>query len=366
MPSRTTAVLILCLLAAWQRPAGATPPLRFELRGSQVVGQPLYWSDQRAIVMGRTGRIWEFPPAEGSGYVKLRSSFAPYSFREMRDVLKREFGRQFEVSGTGHYLVVHPAGQRDRWAGRFEQMYRSFDHYFSVRGLKSSSPRFPLVAIAFARQEDFVRYAASQGVRVAPGVMGYYSPGSNRILLFDVDARGANDAAWYTNAETIIHEATHQMAFNTGLHSRLALPPVWVAEGLATMFEAPGVWNAGQFRNRSDRINRRQLAVFRTHVGGGRPRDGRSGPIESLIESDRPFREAPAAAYARAWALSFYLTETQPQKYARYLAVIGGKANFANDSPARRRSDFTEVFGTDFGMLWTRQLRFLEQLPSGD
>ena len=47
--------------------------------------------------------------------------------------LQREFGRAFDVSGTGQYLVVHPAGQRDRWADRFEQLYRSMIHYLTAR-----------------------------------------------------------------------------------------------------------------------------------------------------------------------------------------------------------------------------------------
>src|SRR5262245_20690259 len=32
--------------------------------------------------------------------------------------------------------------------------------------------------------------------------------------------------------DTMIHEATHQVAFNTGLHSRLGCNPKWVVEGL--------------------------------------------------------------------------------------------------------------------------------------
>ena len=38
---------------------------------------------------------------------------------------------------------------------------------------------------------------------------------------------------------TVVHEATHQMAFNCGLHARLAPVPVWVSEGIATYFETP-------------------------------------------------------------------------------------------------------------------------------
>ena len=33
-----------------------------------------------------------------------------------RGQLLREFGQGYDVSGVGHYLVVHPAGKRDQWA----------------------------------------------------------------------------------------------------------------------------------------------------------------------------------------------------------------------------------------------------------
>ena len=37
---------------------------------------------------------------------------------------------------------------------------------------------------------------------------------------------------------TIIHEATHQLAANTGLMPRKVRRPTWAAEGLATYFES--------------------------------------------------------------------------------------------------------------------------------
>ena len=46
------------------------------------------------------------------------------------------------------------------------------------------------------------------------------------------------------NSATIIHEVTHQVAFNCGVHTRFNDVPRWVSEGLATMFEAKGVWNS--------------------------------------------------------------------------------------------------------------------------
>ena len=100
----------------------------------------------------------------------------------MRRQLMDEFGRSFEVSGTGQFLVVHPSGQRDLWVQRFEQLYRAFIHYFTARGMKPQKPPFPLIAIVFQRQSDFLKYSAKSGAKIGPGVLGYYSP--CRIAFF--------------------------------------------------------------------------------------------------------------------------------------------------------------------------------------
>ena len=75
-----------------------------------------------------------------------------------------------------------------------------------------------------------------------PGTLGHYDPASNRVFLFDATKDAGYD--WSENADTIIHEATHQTAYNVGVHKRFIAAPRWMVEGLATMFEARGVWNA--------------------------------------------------------------------------------------------------------------------------
>lgn len=69
---------------------------------------------------------------------------------------------------------------------------------------------------------------------------GYYSITSNRMVLYD---RPLTEAAWFSNSTVIMHEATHQLAFNVGIHQRLSQTPLWVAEGLASLFEAKGYFD---------------------------------------------------------------------------------------------------------------------------
>ena len=324
------------------------------LKGQEVEGTPLAWNARQVQLLGRDGRLWKFHPSQATDFRKTSSRFSSYSTSELRTALLRSLGRRYEVSGTSHYLVAHPRGQRDKWAQRFEDLYRSFVHYFSVRGFKLAEPPFPLLGVVCKDRTEFHRYAAEQQGSVPAGVVGVYGLVSNRIILYDMQAKEDSED-WQKNASAIIHEATHQTAFNAGVHSRYTPPPLWVAEGLATMFEARGVYDSRHYTQRSDRINRERLRAFKSRVEPNH----RPGSLEAMIASDRRFRSDPAAAYAEAWALSFYLVETEPRKYARYLSLTAAHPSFTEYTPEKRTSDFRSVFGSDWRMLQARFVRFM-------
>ncbi len=330
--------------------------IRLELDGKTLEGQAMAHSATNVHFLGRDGVWHQFSPNRAKNYSKLFEGFRGFTQSEMRGALQREFGSQFQVSGTGHYLVVHPAGQRDAWAPRFEKLYRSFSHYFGTRGLRPKTPDFPLVAVVFPTFNDFARYGASVGERVSRSQLGYYSPTSNRILLYDITKEYPGQD-WTLNAETIIHEATHQTAFNTMVHNRFSQPPRWVAEGLATMFEAPGVYDSQHYRDRSQRVNPAQLELFRRYV----PRRP-TGSLASFIETDRLFRTNSTAAYAEAWALTFFLSETQHGKYVKYLRATTQRPQFTVASSSERLAEFTSIFGSNLAVMEAHFLRFMRGL----
>jgi hypothetical protein len=236
-------------------------------------------------------------------------------------------------------------------------LYRSFVHYFAVRGLEPKTPEFPLIAIVWESKQDFISYARSQGLNVPPGLLGYYSPMTNRITLFDSTGGKNTSAAWQQDASTIIHEATHQTAFNTGIHSRFALPPRWLAEGLGMLFEARGVYDSARYPNPGDRVNSNRLSQFRQYLGIGR----KSGAFLDVVESDRPFETNPAVAYAESWALAYFLSETQPRNFNKYLATTAAREMFTPYTAAQRHADFTAAFGSDLRILEANYLRFIEK-----
>jgi hypothetical protein len=227
----------------------------------------------------------------------------------------------------------------------------------SVRGFRIAEPPTHLVAVVFPSRDDYYDYAAQQGVTLPAHTVGHYSGHSNRMFLYDV-LEGASGDAWSTNAGTIIHEATHQTAYNTGVHNRFTEQPTWVVEGLAMMFEAPGVWSAASLRTQRDRINRYRLEHFRS-ASAERSREW----ISALVTDDQRFETAALDAYAEAWTLSFYLCETRPQEYSAYLARVAAREQFVKYPSAERLRDFTSAFGSDIALLTAQVDRFVEQLP---
>jgi Protein of unknown function (DUF1570) len=356
------ATCAICLTAAWSALCSASEPPRrtfeLELHGKRIEGMPLAWSPQEIDLLERDGRLLSFSPHEAANYRQSSSSFQCYPASVLRSRLAQDLGKGFEVTSTGHYLVAHPAGDRVNWSQRFEDLYRSFAIYFSVRGFNIKNPEFPLIAVVYPNQQEFMRAAAAEGSGVTSDVLGFYSQISNRIMLYDHGGGNGNSADWQQNAATIIHEATHQTAFNTGIHRRFAVSPRWLVEGLGTMFEAPGVWDSRAHPGREDRINRGRFEQFRQHT---LPR-WKPGALQSLVGSDRIFDADAQAAYSEAWALSFFLIETQPRKYCDYLALTAKRPVFETYSSAQRLADFTSIFGGDFRMLEARFLRFMAEL----
>jgi hypothetical protein len=357
--------LVTTVLAMWLGSFVAIPvcgePAAFMMQatvaGRRLEGQPLAWTNQQMLLLGRDGALYDFDPAEAKDAKKFGGGFVAYSSGEMAARLRAEFDRNFDIATTAHFVVVHPRGPWREWAERLEALYRSFTHYVGVRGFQTTAPAVPLVAVVFRTQDDYYRYAAAGGTTLQPGTLGHYDPGSNRVFLFDVNESGG-DADWSANAETIIHEATHQTAYNVGVHRRFAEQPRWAVEGLAMMFEARGVWDASSLRGQDQRINYGRLEYFR-RTREDRPADW----LVRLVASDSRFEADPLSAYAESWTLTFYLCETRPQEYSSYLARVAAREPFTKYSSLERMSDFTAAFGSDLTLLTAQLQRFVEKLP---
>ena len=161
------------------------------------------------------------------------------------------------------------------------------------------------------------------------------------------------------NVATVIHEATHQIAFNCGLHTRYADNPLWLTEGLAMYFETPDLRSRTGWRT-IGRSNPFRLAQFRDYARNRRKSDA----LATLLAVNGRFTEADQAAdaYAEAWAFSYFLIKTKRQLYTDYLHRLSAKKPLVFDDPEERLAEFKAVFGDDVERLDREFLRYLERL----
>jgi hypothetical protein len=353
--------ILKCLLSCFALLSTVAPAFAADFMFSGTVdgqtfeGRPLSWTDNVMYLLGRDGRLYEFNPREVENAKKTSPHFEGYSVNEMKRELYKEFGDALDITTTQHYIVVHPRNEGGEWAHRFEDLYRSFLAYFRVRGFQVEEPKFPLVAIVYPNRDDYYRAASANGTKLTPNTLGHYDLISNRVQLYD--ATGGDKANWADTADTIIHEATHQTAFNSGIQNRFGSMPVWIVEGLATMFEARGVWNSQSFHTLKDRINEVRFTDFRANLKNRKP-----GTFGNLIASDQMFKTDTAAAYAEAWAMTLFLCETRPRELAQYFVKLANRPDFSNYFATERVNDFAECFGSDLKQLEANFLNWMAEI----
>jgi hypothetical protein len=291
-----------------------------------------------------------------------------------RDVGRRllsELPPGFDLLVTRHYCVCHDTSRAyAQWcAGLFERLHGAFSNCWSQAGIDVVEPAHPLVVVIFADRRRYEEFAARDLGAAADRVAGYYNLLTNRVTTYDITGsaaapRPAGQSASRAGLDilsspqaaglvsTLVHEATHQMAFNCGLQRRLAPVPVWVSEGVATYFETPDLSSQRGWRGIGS-LNGPRLERFL-----GRPEPGF---LERMVVDDQVFREAEGAvdAYARAWAVTFFLMQTKRDAFVGYLRTIASKEPLTADSPETRLRDFEEAFGTAPAALEEPLLRFL-------
>jgi len=347
-----TIVLLSCAVPA----AAVDFMFRATVDGEKIEGKPLAWTDSQMYLLGRDGRLHSFDPQEAKDANKTSPTFVGFTFPEMRRELYREFGDSMQITTTKHYIVVHPRGSSGEWAKRFEDLYSSCLAYFRVRGFSLADPKFPMVGIVYRNRDAYYKAASANGKDLPSNTLGHYENKSNRVQLFDAST-GNDKRDWSDTADTIIHEATHQTAFNVGIHNRFADQPQWLVEGLATMFEARGVWNSQSYPALHDRINLARWTDFKAGL-----KDRKPGTFGNMIASDKLFDTDPPGAYAEAWAMMLFLCETRPHQLAQYLEKTAARADFSSYFAAERVSDFAECFGSDFKILEANFLSWMANL----
>lgn len=333
----------------------------------------------------RDGRLNTLDVNALKKFKRVSNKFEPFSSIDLKNRLRDEFGSGYEIVQSGRYMVVAAKGRGKEFANVLDDVYGIVQREFRVRGFKISAPEFPMVAVVFPQKSAYLEYAENEGAKGVSVALGYYKRESNRIAIYEEDtqSRGPSQGkrkqltlgqngigplnvratrsvfqAIETNLrDTLIHEAVHQVAFNLKIHSRIGNDPRWVIEGLATLFEAPGVRNRASKYDFATRINRERYVTF-----GNFAQDRRKDKsLRDFVSSDRQFSSSVLDGYAQAWALTFFLFETRGSDYAKYMKLIAARDVLKDYDAAARIAHFEEAFG-DVDAVEISFLRYMKRM----
>jgi hypothetical protein len=342
----------------------------------EVTGRVLVTAqDGGLLLLARDGLLWLIPPEEQVEHTTDPTPFAPLSRDEMVKRLLAELPQGFRVHSTTHYLICYDTSSAyAQWCGSlFERLYMAFTNFWTHKGFDLHEPEFPLVAVIFADQNAYLKFSRAELGEAAESIIGYFSLISNRMTMYDLTGTASADHrrigtmaqinqvlaqpdALRTVA-TIVHEATHQIAFNCGLHTRLSDCPRWFSEGIAVYFEAPDLRNAKGWSGIGN-VNRPRLERFQQQMA-----DRSAHSIETLIRDDQRFTNTKQAldAYAEAWSLTYFLLRQHPKEYVAYLRELSTKKPLLQDGPKRRVEEFRRAFG-ELSHLETEFLRYMSRV----
>jgi len=358
--SRTAIALTLCV--GWAASALGLDyvTLRRDGEVSHVEGRLVLTArDGGILLLARDGVLWNVVPEEQVKHTSDELPFKPFGPQEMTKAVVKQLPKGFECHPTPHYLIFYDTSREyARWCGAlFEGLYSAFHTFWTQKGFKPSAPEFPLVAVVFADKQSYLDFSKDDLGDAGESIIGYFSLATNRMTMYDLtEAQGARAGRGGTSAEinrvlsspeatrivsTIVHEATHQIAFSCGMHARYSDCPLWFSEGVAIYFETPNLRNAKGWSG-VGATNRLRLTQFQQYQVK-RPRDS----LRTLIATDDRFRNVNQApnAYAEAWALTDFLLRQHKKQYVEYLNMLSRKDPLVRDGPEKRIEQFEEYFG---------------------
>ncbi len=329
------------------------PILAVRLADHTAYGVPIGLFADQTILMRSDGAIQRIRNSDIVQQVILKDRFHSMERNELAQQLRAEFGRNYLVKNDKPYLIVARSEHLEDWSKRFRSLHHAFTHYCATHAIPTREIEFPLVAVVFGSRSEFQRYANSGGMQIPENCVGFYFSDSNRILLYE-----SADTSKKETLTTICHEATHQLAFNMGLHQRRAATPLWLIEGLATMFESPLLSSSQSSEGKSLWPLSRQ-STWQTL--SKRP-ESIQRLVASLIQNDLVFESDFQNAYTVAWAMTAYLSQRHSKEFGPYLRSVGNLPPFQDYEAAQRVADFQSAFGKDTRLLANKIIKYLESL----
>jgi hypothetical protein len=320
-------------------------------------------TDGGCLLVEPEGRLRVIVAREMEKLEKTEQAFRPMNQTEMGEHLLKQLPKGFAIVTSKNYVIAYNTTEAyAKWnASLYERLFKAFYVYWKRLGSDLESPEFPLVTIIFDTQAAYLKYARKDGVANAENMIGYYNLLTNRIATYDltgIEGMIPPGKRVYTSdlvnailsqpsaersVATIVHEAVHQLAYNSQLQRRLADNPLSISEGLAMFFEAPDLKNPSGWGG-IGKVSGHNLAIFRHALASNQ---GIS--LSHLIQEDSAFHDPKtvSVAYGESWALSYFLMKTKGKELAAYLKEMNTRPPLEPSDSKRRLSDFERFFGGD-------------------
>ncbi len=345
---------------------------------TSVEGRVLVRASDGVLLEDPARRLWTIPSVRLETETTTERPFEFFDPTQLGSRLIEEchsagIDTDFHVHTTKNYAIAASTPEAySQWTGQLlERMQIAFQSYWKNRRFELTPLAAPLPVLILSNQTQFAKMAEFDRTPASANGQGYYLVTANRIVLFDLTASRADSPA-KTIAEihrraqqipasvaTVVHESTHQIAFNRGMHQRYADNPVWLTEGMAMYFEAPDLKSRRGWSG-IGKVNASRLFRFREFLKARRQPDS----IETLVRDNSRFGDADSAidAYSEAWALTYFLIRTRIRDYAQYLTAISQKRPLHWDDPEDRLAAFQSAFGSNIAKLNRELLSFTARL----
>ncbi len=251
------------------------------------------------------------------------------------DAVRAGLRGDFAEARGPHVLLLHqhaPAEAAQR-VELLEQVLTTYYLSLSAYGLDLKPPPERLVAVWFARQDDYLHLLRSEGATAFLTTQGYYHPTKGVVFTYDL----RSDASFRRRQrnleatterdrerrqllleldrrtqeiETAAHETIHQLVRISGLAPRYESLPIWLHEGLAMQFETVrgGRW-AGV-----GRLHPFRLETWRTLAA--------PPLLEPTIRDEGFGRGYQPQRYAVAWSLVYFLRKQHPAQFHSLLDAL--------------------------------------------
>ena len=297
---------------------------------------------------------------------------------------------KMEVARSDHYLLLHDTGSNKVGRRRqsrsqvrldlLEKVYESYFMKFALEGVVLEPPKQPMKVVLFGQEQDYVSYSQQRDPGLI-GALGYWSAEDNVAVFFDqgttqrmkaleqhskelqrnkLRARGttqAKDAAYLANTvellvkltreeddiEVVSHEATHQLAGNTGIMPRNKIALRWAHEGLASYFETSSDAGWGGI----GAVNENRLKSYYRVSSDPRRADIALLVCDGLFDLAKNQQEE-AEVYGQAWGLTHFLMERRFVELIEYYRKV---SELESTNGTVTRGELVKLFAESFGDL---------------